>query len=113
MVATYVHTTRTSAMLTEKRKELADLKVDFDKKKKKADEEVGSLQYKEKQLSQMKANLKEEEEKFDGARKKNISLTEQLQTCYRQQLLLSESMGDEHLKEKVVKGMLSKLSTSS
>ena len=113
MVATYVQTTRTSTMLTEKRKELADLKVDFDKKKKKADEEAGSLQYKEKQLSQMKTNLKEEEEKFDAARKKNVTLTEQLQSCYRQQLLLSESMGDESLKKKVLTGMLSKLSTTS
>lgn len=61
----------------------------------------------------MKSNLKEEEEKFDSARKQNASLTEQLQSCYRQKLLLSESVGDENLKEKVVTGMLAKLSTAN
>lgn len=109
----HVQTTRASAQLTEKRRELSDLKVDYDKKKQKADEETGSLQYKEKQLSQMKSNLKEEEEKFDAARKKNISLTDQLQSCYRQKLMLTESMGDESLKEQVLTGMLNKLSTAS
>lgn len=113
VVAYYTQSTRISAQLTEKRRELADLKIDYDKKKQKAEEETASLQYKEKQLSSMKANLKEEEERFDAARKKNVSLTEQLQSCYRQKLLLSESLGDESLKEKVVSGMLAKLSTAS
>jgi hypothetical protein len=113
MVSAHVDITRTSNLLTEKRKELNELKIDYDKKKQKASEETAALEFKDKQLSQMKANLKEEEDRFEVARKKNISLTEQLQSCYRQKLLLSESLDDESLKEKVLAGALAKLSTAS
>lgn len=104
----YVHSSRISTSLTEKRKELSALKIDYDKKKLKADDETTSLQYKEKQLATMKTNLRDEEEKYEAARKKNGAITEQLQACYRQQLLLAETMGDETIKEKVATAMLNK-----
>lgn len=107
----YVHSSRASARLTEKRKELSDLKVEYDKKKLKADDETAAVNYKEKQLSTMKANLKEEEEKFEQARKQNVNLTEQLQSCYRQQLLVAESINDEEIKHKVLNDMIHKISS--
>lgn len=113
MLSYHVDVTRTSNLLTEKRRELTELKIIYDKYKQKASDEASALEFKEKQLGQMKANLKEEEDRFEVARKKNITLTEQLQSCYRQKLLLEESLGDESLKEKVLSGSLAKLSTAS
>lgn len=104
----YVHSSRVSARLTEKRNEISALKIEYDKKKLRADDESASLQYKEKQLATMKANLKEEEDRFDVARKKNMTLTEQLQSCYRQHLLVTESLNDESIKKKVVSEMIEK-----
>lgn len=108
MMTFYVHSSRVSARLTEKRSEISALKIEYDKKKLKADDETASLQYKEKQLATMKANLREEEEKFEAARKQNQTMTEELQSCYRQHLLINESLNDETIKKKVVTGMIEK-----
>lgn len=108
MMTFYVHSSRVSARLTEKRSEISALKIEYDKKKLKADDETVSLQYKEKQLATMKANLREEEEKFEAARKQNQTMTEELQSCYRQHLLINESLNDETIKKKVVTGMIEK-----
>lgn len=108
MMTFYVHSSRVSARLTEKRSEISALKIEYDKKKLKADDETASLQYKEKQLATMKANLREEEEKFEAARKQNQTMTEELQSCYRQHLLVNESLNDETIKKKVVTGMIEK-----
>ena len=108
LVSFYIHTSRVSAKLTEKRKELTDLKSDYDRKKSKADEETSALKYKENQLSIMKSNLKDEESKFETTRKQNLKLTEDLQTFYKHHLLLTESIGDESLKEKLLQGMVKK-----
>jgi hypothetical protein len=108
MMTFYVHSSRVSARLTEKRSEISALKIEYDKKKLKADDETASLQYKEKQLATMNPNLREEEEKFEAARKQNQTMTEELQSCYRQHLLINESLNDETIKKKVVTGMIEK-----
>lgn len=106
LISINLHEARVTAHLAEKKKEYEDVKAEYEKKKAKAEEDTSNLKYKENQLTTMKSNLKEEQEKLENTNKRNNEIIDEILTIYKESLLISESNGDEELKNGMLKEKL-------
>lgn len=97
-----LHGKRVTAKLLEKKKEFNEVKESLDKTKRKFEEEVSSLGFKHTQLEKMKTQLKDDTEKLERIFNKNQACKEEIIHIFKQQLMVSEGLGDEILKEKVI-----------
>ena len=106
MISNNLHESRIIAQLIEKKKEYEDVKIEFEKKKSKAEEEQNSLKFKENQLSTLKSNLKEEQDKLETTNKKNNEIIEEIVNIYKQSMLVKESLGDEQIRNQLLTNRL-------
>ena len=106
MISNNLHESRIIAQLIEKKKEYEDVKIEFEKKKSKAEEEQNSLKFKENQLSTLKSNLKEEQDKLEITNKKNNEIIEEIVNIYKQSMLVKESLGDEQIRNQLLTNRL-------
>ena len=106
MISNNLHESRIMAQLIEKKKEYEDVKIEFEKKKSKAEEEQNSLKFKENQLSTLKSNLKEEQDKLEITNKKNNEIIEEIVNIYKQSMLVKESLGDEQIRNQLLTNRL-------
>lgn len=106
LVSINLNTARIATDLEEKEKEFTKVKTEHDKIKSDATAEVAKLKKKEETLSKLKSELKEETEKLEETNKQNIKITEEIIAIYKQSMLFKEALGDEQVKQKILKDKL-------
>ena len=96
-------TAKLAQRLEKQEKELAELTVQFQKKKTQFEEKVVEEGVNQQKLTDMKTALRDEQEKLEAVVKRNQAMLEELLQTYRNKLIVEESVGDEELKQQVLR----------
>lgn len=97
-----LHSRGVEAKIGERRQEYEDFKIEFEKKRREAEEKVLQQKVAESELASIKTLLKEESEKLEKVVKKNEELVEEIITLYRKSQVVSESRHDEVLRHRLL-----------
>ena len=99
----HTQTAKLAQRLEKQEKELAELTLQFQKKKTQFEEKVVEESVNQQKLVDMKTALREEQEKLEAVVKRNQAMLEELLQTYRNKLIVEESVGDEELKQQVLR----------